>query len=298
MRDYFGFCAAISAVGTRFFSKPSDKFVVFWDCDGVIAQNSESIAMPIAGIVLNEAMRELHPEAPQFDMTTFTTDYAGGHFTQFYKIAGEMMTPLGLTLPPYEDLDAIKIARTVSALAEGAKPAPELSGALQWLDAHGITQCVVSSSEFNRVLPCVDKVEGYDFGGPEYAGGRVYSAADTMIRIFGEPRVKPMPDICYHAAKEQGVYTNRAIASIAVEDSTSGGQAWKNAGIPFIGYVGSTHFETPEARAAQREKLLKLGAVAVYDNFTDVAAHIEKHRRLMQAPNPKRTGWGKLGARA
>ncbi len=278
--------------------------IVMWDCDGVLAQNSEELAMPVAAIVLNEQMKLLHPQAPQFDVADFTVRYAGGHFKDFVTLANDMLKPQGLALPGYEELDVIKCARTIDVLTREARPAPDLAAALLSNHRIGMDQVVVTSSELNRVLPCIEKIEGFSFG------NRVYSAADTMKALFGEIRPKPQPDIYIHAALDNNVFGrltsgeetvgeygyfkaavhkalkegifeehrdafmhNRATRAIAVEDSTGGVGAAVRAGIPVIGYSGSTHIVDKQAHAA---KLLEKGAVAVYDNFVDVATHIAR----------------------
>ncbi len=247
--------------------------VVFWDCDGVLANNSEALAMPVAGIILNEAMKDLHPDAPQFDIDSFTTKYAGGHFSQFYAIAAKMLidAKLDAQLPPEADLDILKVARTVEVLTEQALPPVDLNVALQTLDRAGLKMCVVSSSEFNRVLPCLDKISGYDFGGAFHEGGRVFSAADSMERVFGRRIVKPEPDVAFFAASAMGIGAERGTKGIAVEDSASGVTCWVRAGIPVIGYTGGDHILDKQAHGAM---LKEKGAIAVFDTMADVSRHI------------------------
>jgi beta-phosphoglucomutase-like phosphatase (HAD superfamily) len=274
--------------------------VVFWDCDGVLAINSEALAMPIAGILLNEAMRRLHPEAPQFDIKNFTAKYAGGHFSQFYALAVEMLKDFdaSLLLPAHDELDAEKVRRTVEVLTEQAMPAADMAATLEMLRNANLRQCVVSSSEFNRVIPCVEKIVGQDFGGaykarplnesknniPDSAltldQGRVFSAADTMLTAYGERRVKPMPDIAYYAAKAMGL--SDLSRGVAIEDSTSGIECWVRAGIPVIGYTGATHILDKDAHA---EKLMALGAMAVYPTVSDIGRHIIAMRQPAAVPS-------------
>lgn len=257
--------------------------VIFWDCDGVLANNSEALAMPIAGIILNEAMKALHPGAPQFDIDTFTTKYAGGHFSQFYKLAEDMLKGFdaSLQLLPEAELDLLKVSRTVEVLSEKARPAADLSPMLRNMHALGFKQLVVSSSELNRVLPCVEKIVGYDFGGSwsPMGTGRVISAADTIAMIFGERRVKPMPDVAGFSAMAAGIYAERSIKGLAIEDSASGAQCWKNDGIPFIGYVGGEHILDKDTHA---KMLLEKGALAVFDNFKEMNAYVTS---LKNAPS-------------
>lgn len=282
--------------------------ITMWDCDGVLAYNSEELAMPVAAIVLNEQMKLLSAGAPQFDVADFTVRYAGGHFKDFVTLANDMLKPHNLVLPGYEELDVIKCARTVDVLTREARTAPDLSAALLANHAIGMKQCVVTSSELNRVLPCIEKIEGFSFG------THVYSAADTMKKLFGEIRPKPQPDVYVYAALDNDVFGrltsgeetrgeygayknavfkalkdgtfeenrdiflhNRATRAVAVEDSSGGVGAAVRASIPVIGYNGSTHIVD---KAKHADMLLQKGAIAVFDNFTDVAASIAAMKGL------------------
>lgn len=263
--------------------------VVFWDCDGVLANNSEALAMPIAGIILNEALHTVHPEAPQFDIAEFTVKYAGGHFKDFHRYAVEMLAEFdpALVLPGLEELDAVKVSRTVEVLTEQAMPAADMAQTIDMLRQAGLKQCVVSSSEFNRVLPCVEKIVGQDFGGAykqDGTGGRVFSAADTMMEVHGAKIVKPDPTIAFFAAEKMGL--SDLSRGVAIEDSESGVKCWVNAGIPVIGYVGGDHILDRDAHA---QKLRDLGAVAVYPTMTDIGRHILKMGQMDARP---RTGRG------
>lgn len=260
-----------------------ERRVLFVDCDGVIGVNSEEIAMPIAAIVLNDAMKELVGDAaPQFDLATFTQEYAGGHFSQFYAMAAKMLEPHGKSLPPIEVMDEIKLSRTVEALRRNVYPAADFAPAMKYLMNMGFIPAAVSSSEIVRVKPCIEKVQGHE----RIFGDRIYSAADDMLRVFGRKIPKPEPDIGLHVARQLGVYAKRGTHGLAIEDSSSGVKCWVAAGIPVVGYVGGTHINDKKAHA---ESLMDLGAVAVFETFEALSRYVASNYLRQSYPKQRFT---------
>lgn len=257
--------------------------VVLWDCDGVLGYNNEAIAMPVAGHVLNDAVRGLTQDeailaVALYDIEKFTVEKAGGHFNQFYEEVAGKLKPYGLTLPALADLDVIKIQRTIDELSEHSRPAPNLSPALAKLTTAGFEHGVATSSEFNRVLPSLAKIEGFDFG------KHVYSAADTMMELYGEKRPKPLPDVYIHAAAQFGLHTEeeRRLGAVAVEDSKSGMKAAIAAKIEkyAFGYVGGPHIPNKKEHARM---LMDQGAAEVFDDMLDLASHVISIRKNLLA---------------
>jgi beta-phosphoglucomutase-like phosphatase (HAD superfamily) len=88
---------------------------------------------------------------------------------------------------------------------------------------------------------------------------RVFSA--EMVR-----RGKPAPDLFLHAAERMRADPGR---TLVVEDSASGVQAGKTAGMTVWGFVGGSHYARRDGRAL----LVEAGADRVFDRMADFHLH-------------------------
>jgi len=109
---------------------------------------------------------------------------------------------------------------------------------------------VASSSDIDRVSLSLDVT-----GLRAHFGARLYTA--QMVR-----HGKPAPDLFLHAAAQMGAEPPRALV---IEDSVSGVQAGKAAGMTVWGFVGGSHYRARDGRAI----LSAAGADRVFSRMSD-----------------------------
>jgi len=213
------------------------------DFDGVIADSEVSA---------NEALAALLTDcgAP--------TSLAQSYQLYMGKQPGEIVQAAealhGIRLPA-DFLDRLA-AVTFERFRDSLRPVP---GAPEFLAAFGGTpKAIASSSAPERLALSLDAL-----GLADAFGGHVYSAQTV-------PRGKPAPDLFLHAAKALGAAPE---ACIVVEDSPSGVQAGRAAGMTTIGLLAGGHIQ-PGHQARLREA----GADHIADSFADVARLL---RRLL-----------------
>jgi HAD superfamily hydrolase (TIGR01509 family) len=122
-----------------------------------------------------------------------------------------------------------------------------VDGVLQNLDA---TYCLASSSDIERVRFSLDLTRL-----SALFAGRVFTA--DMV-----PHGKPAPDLFLHAAAMIAADPAR---TLVVEDSVSGVQAGKAAGMTVWGFIGGSHYAARDGRAL----LAEAGADRVFDRMAD-----------------------------
>jgi len=110
--------------------------------------------------------------------------------------------------------------------------------------------CVASSSDLDRVRFSLEMT-----GLAAYFGDRLYSAEMVV-------RGKPAPDLFIYAAEKMGVRPARALV---IEDSVSGVQAAKAAGMTVWGFAGGSHYQGRDGRAI----LQSAGADRVFERMQD-----------------------------
>lgn len=234
------------------------KKAVIWDCDGVLV-DSEIIAMRVAGEVINDELKRLGRDT--LDVDQFIVDYAGGHFSQMLK-AYNITEDL-------DRIDAIKVRRTIDELTSRVETFNLLPEALQAAQQRNMKQAVATSSELNRVLPCLEKHNLTSFFTNE-ALPHIYSAVNSLP--VAKP--KPDPDVYQLALQQLGVLPEEAVA---IEDSVSGVKSAIAAGLQVIGYVGGSHIPV-SSRQQHAEKLKSYGAAVVidsYESFVDAVKLLE-----------------------
>ena len=116
------------------------------------------------------------------------------------------------------------------------RPIPDVAKLLRGLDA---SFCVASSSDLERVEFSLALT-----GLAEFFAGKMFSA--EMVR-----RGKPAPDLFLHAAARMGADPRKVLV---VEDSVSGVEAGKAAGMTVWGFVGGSHYAGATGRLCSRRR--------------------------------------------
>ena len=161
---------------------------------------------------------------------------------------------IGQPLP--EHFEVTHRQRTREVMRRDVDPVPDISA---FLDSHGhLARCVASSSSREWLDHCVDK-----FGFREHFGNNLFSATQV-------PNGKPAPDIFHLAARTMEVPPE---ACLVIEDSPSGVQGARAAGMTVIGFLGASHI-----RDGHAERLLAAGAHELARSYEEIAALIAKRR--------------------
>jgi len=224
---------------------------IIYDFDGVIG-DSEALA----NRVLAEMVSELgHP-------TTLEDSYRTYMGQRFEDVLATIARVTGKPLPL--DFPARFQRRTLEALAARLQP---VAGARDYLTAFAdMPRAVASSSAPERLAVCLDTL-----GLATYFADRVFSA--SMVA-----RGKPHPDIFLLAAARIGIAPN---ACLVIEDSASGVQAAKAAGMTALGLLAGSHIQPHHAEA-----LRTAGADALAATYAE-AAIFTRARRLSGASAPR-----------
>jgi len=138
-------------------------------------------------------------------------------------------------------------SRVLTTFREALHPIPDVETVLSGLR---VPYCVASSSDLDRVALSL-KVTGL---APPF-GDRIYTA---QMVAHG----KPAPDLFLYAAGRMGAQPAR---TLVIEDSVSGVQAGKAAGMTVWGFVGGSHYRERDGRAI----LAAAGADRVFARMSD-----------------------------
>ena len=214
--------------------------LIIYDFDGVIADSEV-----IANAVLAEMVTELGRP------TTLADCYRLYMGKRFVDVVAAIEASLGSSLP--EGFAASYQARTLVHLQRDLRT---VAGARQHILAFSRTpKCIASSSSPDRLAVCLEVL-----GLQAEFDDRVYSAASVA-------RGKPYPDIFLHAAAHMGV---RPAHCLVIEDSASGVEAARAAGMAVIAVLAASHIQ-----ADHQQRLLQAGAQRVALTF----AQAEKFTR-------------------
>ena len=156
---------------------------------------------------------------------------------------------LGHVLPGDFPIELRALVR--SAFKESLHAMADVEGVLQGL---GTVCCVASSSDLERVRFSLELT-----GLLAFFDGRVFTT--QIVR-----RGKPAPDLFLHAAARLSAEPKR---TLVIEDSVSGVQAGKAAGMTVWGFVGGSHYASRNGRAL----LTAAGADRVFDRMADFRHH-------------------------
>jgi HAD superfamily hydrolase (TIGR01509 family) len=218
-------------------TSPDRRDLIIFDCDGVLV-DSELLSC-------NALITCLRRHAIDVDLQTAIHTFLGRSTR-----AVEDYCALHGHILPDDFFGELGIA-VRAAFASTLQPIP---GAAAVLRSLSVPFCVASSSDIERIEHSLRLT-----GLADMVGGRVFSAA--MVR-----NGKPAPDLFVHAAAAMGAALEK---TLVIEDSVSGVQAAKAAGMSVWGFVGGSHYASRDGRA-----LLKAaGADRVFDRMADFDYH-------------------------
>ena len=207
--------------------------LVIFDCDGVLI-DSELLSC-------NALVDCLRRAAIEMDLETVIDRFLGRspQAIRDYCAATNHVLPERF----FEELHAAVLA----VFAAGLTAIPGAAAVLESLKA---AYCVASSSNLDRIKYALELT-----GLAELMAGRVFSA--EMVK-----RGKPAPDLFLHAASRMAAAPNR---TLVIEDSVTGVQAGKAAGMTVWGFVGGSHY----AKRNGQESLMAAGADRVFDRMAE-----------------------------
>ncbi|OAF10573.1 hydrolase [Bradyrhizobium centrolobii] len=212
--------------------RPKPDLIIF-DCDGVLV-DSELLSCRCLSEVLAEFGIALS-EAQALELFLGRSTKA---IEQHYRDLGQVV-PAGF-------LPRLK-SRVLETFAASLEPIPGVRAVVSELAA---PYCVASSSDIDRVSLSLDVT-----GLRPHFDNRLYTA--QMVK-----HGKPAPDLFLHAAAKMEADPAR---TLVIEDSVSGVQAAKAAGMTVWGFVGGSHYRDRDGRAI----LSGAGADRVFARMTD-----------------------------
>ena len=210
------------------------------DCDGVLVDSEV-----IADRVLFETLSSTFPGID------FHAAVNAAFGQQTSRFLADVAARFNLTMP--EDFLETIEHRCEAAIAESVSPINGVRDALRHVS---LPAAVVSNSRLTRVHASVRRA-----GLEAIFGERIFSAEQVA-------RPKPYPDVYLHASKQLGVEPARCLV---VEDSISGLNAARAAGMKTIAFVGASHIPSGYA-----DVLREMG-------ITRIMAHMEELPALVEA---------------
>ncbi|MFI5012336.1 MAG: HAD family hydrolase [Hyphomicrobiales bacterium] len=211
----------------------TDYDLIIFDCDGVLV-DSELLSC-------NCLMDVLRRHEIAADIDTVFEKFLG----RSAQAVSEHYRRLGRAIPRAFSAELRALVR--ESFAGSLQAIPDVESVLRSLAA---PYCVASSSDLERVEFSL-RLTGLS----KLFDGRVFTA--QMVR-----RGKPAPDLFLHAAARMGADPSR---SLVIEDSVSGVQAGKAAGMTVWGFVGGSHYASRDG-----QRLLEAaGADRVFDRMAD-----------------------------
>ncbi len=190
---------------------PERRFdLIIFDCDGVLVDSE-----PIAIAVLVEALAAQGITVTPEDAYR---DYLGRSLA---TVSAALLASHGQQL---HDATRIAMSRNLyAAYRRELRPSPGLPAILDRLP---LPFCVASSSHAERIRVSLDIT-----GLLPWFEGRLFSAGEVA-------NGKPEPDLFLHAAAAMGVAPQRCVV---IEDSPTGIEAARRAGMAVFAYVGGSH---------------------------------------------------------
>ena len=186
-------------------SFPDVELVVF-DCDGVLV-DSERLAVRVESRLITELGWSL---TEQDVLERFV-----GRSDAFMR--GEIEAALGRSVPEWDDLYRERLYAAFHAELTA------VDGVADAIDALSVPTCVASSGTHDKMRLTLGLTGLWD-----RFEGRIYSTTEVA-------NGKPAPDLFLHAAEQMGVDPT---ACVVVEDSRSGVEAARAAGMRVLGYAG------------------------------------------------------------
>ncbi|MBR1126862.1 HAD family hydrolase [Bradyrhizobium iriomotense] len=212
--------------------RPEPDLIIF-DCDGVLV-DSELLSCRCLSEVLAEFGLVLSEEQALELFLGRSTRAVEQHYRDLGQIVPDGFLP------------RLK-SRVLETFAVSLEP---ISGVEAVISGLTVPFCVASSSDIDRVSLSLDVT-----GLRAHFGDRIYTA--QMVR-----HGKPAPDLFLHAAENMRTPPSR---TLVIEDSVSGVQAGKTAGMTVWGFVGGGHYRSRDGRAI----LSAAGADRVFARMSD-----------------------------
>jgi HAD superfamily hydrolase (TIGR01509 family) len=207
--------------------------LIIFDCDGVLV-DSELLSCQC----LSDELSEFGISLTLAQALELFLGRSTSAVTRHYR-------ELGQAVPV--DFPVQLKSRVLTAFARALQPIPDVETVLSGLRA---PYCVASSSDLDRVALSL-KLTGL----APYFGDRIYTA---QMVAHG----KPAPDLFLYAADKMGA---QPVRTLVIEDSVSGVQAAKAAGMMVWGFVGGSHYRERDGRAI----LSAAGADRVFARMSD-----------------------------
>jgi HAD superfamily hydrolase (TIGR01509 family) len=213
---------------------PGRRDLIIFDCDGVLV-DSELLSC-------NTLIACLRRHAIEVDLETAIDRFLG----RSTQAVTDYCSRRGCWLP--EDFFAELRTALRAAFTDALQPIPGAAAVLRTLRT---PYCVASSSDRERIDHSLQVT-----GLAEIVGARIFSA-DTVANG------KPAPDLFLHAAASIGATAEN---TLVIEDSVSGVQAAKAAGMTVWGFVGGSHYASRQGRAL----LEAAGVDRVFNRMADL----------------------------
>lgn len=207
--------------------------LVIFDCDGVLI-DSELISCRC----LIETLRGYGIEATLEEVFAAFLGRSTRSIAEHYRAAG-------LNIP--DDFPAELRTRVRQAFAAELRPIENIETVLRRLAA---VYCVASSSDLDRVEFSLALT-----GLSDLFSGRIFTA--QMVA-----NGKPAPDLFLYAAARMNAAPAR---TLVIEDSVSGVQAAKAAGMTVWGFTGGSHYASRDGQAL----LTEAGADRIFERMAD-----------------------------
>ncbi len=207
--------------------------LIIFDCDGVLVDSEVLSCRCLAQVLATHGIDVEVEEA----MDLFLGRSTAAVFAHYQA--------RGLAIP--EQFSLALRAAVRAAFAAALRP---IEGIGAVLDGLQIPYCVASSSDVERVSLSLSLT-----GLASYFDGRLYTA--QMVE-----RGKPAPDLFLYAADRMQVAPHR---TLVIEDSVSGVEAARAAGMTVWGFVGGSHYQSRDGKTM----LLAAGADRVFARMTD-----------------------------
>jgi HAD superfamily hydrolase (TIGR01509 family) len=212
--------------------------LIIYDFDGVIADSEI-----LANAELADVVTELGVP------TTLEDSYRLYMGKRFADVLRAIEASVGKRLP-----DGFASSYQERTLERFRKELSTVVGAREHIMAFpNAAKCIASSSSPDRLAVCLEVLGLQSVFGPN-----VFSASSVA-------RGKPYPDIFLHAAERMGV---SPVHCLVIEDSTSGVEAGRAAGMTVIGLLAASHVQ-----ADHPERLQRAGAQYIACTFEE-AQHI------------------------
>lgn len=212
--------------------RPEPDLIIF-DCDGVLV-DSELLSCRC----LSDELSEFGISLTLAQAIELFLGRSTSAITQHYRERGQVV--------PVDFPVRLK-SRVLTAFEKALQPIPDVDTVLSGLR---VPYCVASSSDLDRVALSL-KVTGL---APPF-GKRIYTA--QMVE-----HGKPAPDLFLYAADKMGAQPAR---TLVIEDSVSGVQAGKAAGMTVWGFAGGSHYRGRDGQAI----LSGAGADRVFGHMND-----------------------------